>query len=146
MTTNTPQSVSAAKTFQSDITYTGEVNLTNADVVGLSDQRPYKIYVALLTQGGSAAPIAVELENTFDDAPIWTREDVGVYRCNHPDIHFFNCTAQLSNVTKNTPGPFATITTYVRSEIDYVEIMIYANGVLTDSILDKNFFELKVYP
>jgi len=42
--------------------------------------RPYKVYTALLTQGGTNAPNAyVVLENTLGATITWTRNSVGVY-------------------------------------------------------------------
>lgn len=45
-----------------------------------ADSRPYKVYTALLTQSDLADPVATVLENTLDGTPVWTREDVGVYK------------------------------------------------------------------
>jgi hypothetical protein len=41
--------------------------------------RPYKVYVALLTQAGTDAPVATVLENTLGGTVVWTRSDAGVY-------------------------------------------------------------------
>lgn len=43
------------------------------------DSRPYKVYTAVLTQSGIAAPVATVLENTLGGEVIWTRDGVGVY-------------------------------------------------------------------
>jgi len=37
----------------------------------------YKVYTALLTQTGTDAPVAIVLENTLGEDPIWKRESVG---------------------------------------------------------------------
>jgi hypothetical protein len=44
-----------------------------------NDIRPYKVYVALLTQAGTDAPVATVLENTLGGTVVWTRSDAGVY-------------------------------------------------------------------
>lgn len=41
--------------------------------------RPYKVYVALLTQGGTNNPTAIVLENSLGAAITWTRSSEGVY-------------------------------------------------------------------
>jgi hypothetical protein len=48
-------------------------NLTINDI----NIRPYKVYTALLTQSGTASPVANILENTLGEDPIWTRYSVG---------------------------------------------------------------------
>lgn len=40
---------------------------------------PYKKYVALLTQTGTNAPVATELENTLSGTPVWSRNSIGQY-------------------------------------------------------------------
>jgi len=65
----------------------GEINAvveavrTNADQLdtALAGARPYKSYVALLSQSGTAAPTAVVLENTLGGTVVWTRQNVGEY-------------------------------------------------------------------
>jgi hypothetical protein len=54
----------------SNLTVTGTIN---GDVVV-----PYKKYVALMTQTGTAAPTVVVLENTIGDI-VWTRDSTGIY-------------------------------------------------------------------
>lgn len=68
-------------TLKGDITFTGEVNFTDATVTGLAggDSRPYKVYTALLTQSGTSAPTAVILENTFPSAIVWAFSSAGSY-------------------------------------------------------------------
>lgn len=41
--------------------------------------RPYKVYVALLTQAGTDAPVATVLENTLGGTVVWTRSAAGSY-------------------------------------------------------------------
>lgn len=41
---------------------------------------PYKRYVALLTQTGTAAPVATVLENTLGGTPVWARNGAGDYK------------------------------------------------------------------
>lgn len=44
------------------------------------DAVPYKVYVALLTQSGTAAPVATVLENTLGGTVVWIRAGAGDYR------------------------------------------------------------------
>lgn len=45
-----------------------------------SEARPYKVYTALISQSGSAAPVAIVLENTFGEVPVWSRFNIGRYQ------------------------------------------------------------------
>lgn len=69
----------------SNVTYIPDgISLTASNVQGALDQLvnrifSYKIYTALLTQSGTASPVATILENSFDNTPIWTRDSLGTY-------------------------------------------------------------------
>ena len=52
---------------------------TTAFVQANSSARPYKVYTALLTQGGTGAPTATVLENTLGGTVVWSRISEGVY-------------------------------------------------------------------
>jgi len=45
----------------------------------LLNVRPYKVYIALLSQSGTDAPVATVLENTLGGTIMWTRNSVGNY-------------------------------------------------------------------
>lgn len=45
----------------------------------IANEKPYKVYTALLTQSGTNAPVATVLENTLGGEVVWSREDVGIY-------------------------------------------------------------------
>jgi hypothetical protein len=64
--------------FGVDIDYSLVVNRPYINVIG-RQKLPYKVYSALLSQSGVAAPVATVLQNTIGDI-IWTRDvDGGVY-------------------------------------------------------------------
>jgi len=53
---------------------------TTAFVTGaIATAKPYKVYVALLTQSGTGNPSATVLENTLGGAVVWTRSVTGTY-------------------------------------------------------------------
>jgi len=68
-----------------------------------SGGRPYRTYVALLTQSGSNAPNATVLENTFPITPTWVRASTGIYNLNlsgsFPVSGTF-CSATLHSIPK----------------------------------------------
>ena len=49
---------------------------TDGNTIDLSSP---KVYRALLTQSGTAAPVATVLENTLGGTVVWTYADVGLY-------------------------------------------------------------------
>jgi hypothetical protein len=95
----------------------------------------YKSYVALLTQTGTNAPVAIELENTIGNI-VWARTSVGSY------------TATLT-------GAFISSKTFVRinpSQVGGAAIalrggdnFITITTASTDGLLSLNPFEIRVY-
>jgi hypothetical protein len=52
----------------------------SSTVLSTQQLRPYKTYVALLTQDGTAAPVATVLENTLGGTIVWSYVSTGSYR------------------------------------------------------------------
>ncbi len=48
-------------------------------VYNRKQEAPYKVYVALLNQTGTDAPVATVLENTLDGVPVWGYVNVANY-------------------------------------------------------------------
>lgn len=83
------------------------------------------IYVALLTQSGTNAPVATVLQNTLGGTVVWSRDDVGKY------------TATLANA-------FTTDKTYVpplsyRNQNDAIVSFGLLNGSTTSALKFQNF-------
>lgn len=57
----------------------GTVEVDNTDPLNPKVGLPYKIYHALLSQAGTAAPTAVILENTLGEVPTFSYSSQGVY-------------------------------------------------------------------
>lgn len=53
--------------------------------VSAKNLRPYKAYVALVTQTGTNAPTSIILQNDFASVPTWTRTGVGSYNLAFPN-------------------------------------------------------------
>lgn len=71
---------------------------TLATAEGIADTEP-KVYRALLTQSGTDAPVAIILENTLGDVPVWSYIDVGEYNCSL--IGVFGLQKTLTSITNN---------------------------------------------
>ena len=55
------------------------VNKVTGDWTQIGGGSSYLVYVALLTQTSTNAPVATVLQNTLGGTVVWTREDVGYY-------------------------------------------------------------------
>ena len=78
---NTPAPSGGIETLSGDF-------VDNTDPINPTLDRGYKVYTALLTQSGTAAPVATVLENTLGGAVVWSRINTGAYYFQLPQ--FFN--------------------------------------------------------
>ena len=60
------------------VVYTFKTGILDANLV-IYDGRPYKSYMAVLSQTTTGAPTAVVVENTLGAAVVWTRSSIGAY-------------------------------------------------------------------
>lgn len=101
----------------------------------------YKIYIALLTQTGTNAPVATVLKNTLNGDIIWTRNEIGDY------IGTLNNTFNLEKTFVQLGG-IANGTDIqgqiYRSSNNDIGIFTY-NTVLSDNILYYTSIEIRVY-
>lgn len=122
-----------------------ESNSSYAPVGGL----PYKVYTALLSQSGTEAPVAVELENTLGGTVVWTRSGIGTYVGTLTGaFSSFNvwCTSSFAKY-KATNGSLLVIK-LIRSSADTILITIGNPSLETQEDLNEVFFpiEIRVYP
>lgn len=65
---------------------------------------PYKVYIALLSQSGTDAPVAIILENTLGEEPIWSYSDIGLYLLTLPNAWVSNKTVIIPPSNANNTG------------------------------------------
>lgn len=111
--------------------------------------RPYKSYVALLTQTGTNNPTAVVLENTLGVTPIWTRDAVGKYYTNLGAVAF---PANQGVCFIGGSGNLGLADTDVRINSLFGTSGIYGGyilstslGALADGVLTNASVEIRVY-
>jgi hypothetical protein len=119
--------------------------LTNAPTVssaaaGTASVRPYKVYSALITQTGTAAPVVTVLENSIGPI-VWTRAGVGDYRGTltgaFPD-------GKTSLYLNENSGNKITL---VWQTANNVQLGTDTSGETpTDGILNRTTVEIRVYP
>lgn len=108
-----------------------------------------KVYVALLSQTGTSAPVATVLENTLGGVPVWTYSGVGTY----------DVTLASAFPTSKT-NIETTLINWLDSAIDNEDMFVkitknsqsaytiisYVNTSNTNGILNKFYFKIEVYP
>ena len=112
----------------------------------LANVRPYKVYTALLSQIGNAAPTATVLENTLGGTVVWSRTGTGVYTATLNGafplgkttvMPFFGTINGGVNLSQTISG--------VRIDNNSVGIRTSAGGTLTDVLLLDATIEIRVY-
>ena len=125
--------------------YTGQFtthSLVSKEYV--DSKKPYKVYVALLTQTASNSPVAIELENTFGFSPTFSYSSQGQYRLEMTG----QFTSQKTVVFVGTPIVNFSHFMSFRTTDDHVRLTtidVNAGGA-TNSLLDETSIEVRVYP
>ena len=108
--------------------------------------RPYKVYTALLSQIGNAAPTATVLENTLGGTVVWSRTGTGVYNATLNGafplgkttvMPFFGAINGGVNLSQTISG--------VRIDNNSVGIRTSAGSTLTDVLLLDATIEIRIY-
>jgi len=112
---------------------------------------PYKVYTALLSQTGTAAPVATVLANTLGFTPVWSRLAQGRYA-----ITFTSGTAPLNKrvtfISYNSDANGATATEGGTEVDDVIGLNTWStsgtptfqDGLMIDT--EKTSFEVRIYP
>lgn len=125
--------------------YTGQFtthSLVSKEYV--DSKKPYKVYVALITQTASNSPVAIELENTFGFSPTFSYSSQGQYRLEMTG----QFTSQKTVVFVGTPIVDFSHFMSNRTSDDLVRLTtidVNAGGA-TNSLLDETSIEVRVYP
>jgi len=113
--------------------------------IEVGDLRGYKVYTALLSQSGGAAPTAIVLENTIGTI-VWTRISQGVYNGNLTDAFINNKTLCL--VYANSPDVEGSVAQIRFQRTDNNNLVLEsgstASGFTDTSILNLPI-EIRVY-
>ena len=108
-------------------------------------KRPYKIYVALLTQTSTNAPVATVLENTLGGTPVFTYDATGSYVCTLASAFTNNKTAIITSTVSGTAvlEPIVKATSISTSVIN---LETFRGGSAADGVMEKTVLEIRVYP
>ena len=128
---------------------------TLATTEGLAATEP-KVYIALLTQNGTNAPVATVLKNTLGGVPVWTRNSVGDYSATLTDAFTVGKTVLGINSNFNASAwdsassfKIATLSLTGLDNTVLLNTVTIANGVsiaLEDDSLNDTLIKIEVYP
>lgn len=106
------------------------------------DERPYKVYTALLTQEGENDPVATVLENTIGDI-VWARTEVGGYTGTLAGAFPSGKTiAILPLVPADDNNKISIVRVYNEN---IISIMTKETPSASDDCLYNTFIEIRVY-
>jgi hypothetical protein len=108
-----------------------------------SGSTAYNSYVALLTQAGTAAPVATVLSNNLTATLTWARTGVGVYTLTASAATF---TANKTIVFLNAGSGITLITGERTSDtVLTVKTFVPSNGAAVDAAITNGSFEVRIY-
>ena len=105
-----------------------------------SGSTAYNSYVALLTQAGTAAPVATVLSNNLTATLTWARAGVGVYTLTASAATF---TANKTIIFLNA-GSLSSLITGERTSDTVLTIRTISGGA-ADSAIANGAFEVRIY-
>jgi hypothetical protein len=105
---------------------------------------PYKTYVALISQSGTAAPVATVLENTLGENLTWQWAGTGSYRVVSNSLFTLDKTTITINNVQFDGGVAPSVGAFPESSYLYV-FSFNATPALEDNRLSGNLVEIRVY-
>ena len=113
----------------------------------IANEKPYKVYTALLNQTGTDDPIPTVLQNTLGGDIIWTRDLAGEYIGTLPGI--FDSNKTTIQIIANTGQGYTTLSEVV--DIDSIHIIMCnwmpggVEPIPADDLLSNTPIEIRVY-
>ncbi len=128
------------------IAVTNEPVEFTSTVDGVPDSRPYKVYSALLTQSSTDDPTGIVLENTLGDILLNYNAE-GFYQITSSALFTTDKTVIINSYNQTaTNGTNIGFIRTVRSSENAVRIYTEnTSNVAADGILNKTYFEVRVY-
>ena len=102
-----------------------------------------KVYVALLTQSGTDAPVATVLENTLGGTIVWSYTDVGVYTGTLASAFTANKTACF--VTINEQNDSENFIILGSASVNTVTVQSLSDGTNTNGLAITSI-KIELYP
>ena len=118
----------------------------NEIIINSTDDRPYKSYVALLTQAGGGDPVPTVLENTTGLTLAWSRLTTGIYKADWdtalPDTDGLFINPSQGNLKNQT-----VIVNVFGSSVSGFQLSTFNQGLaaLNDDELVNTGIEIRIY-
>ncbi len=115
--------------------------------ISITDGAEPKVYVALLSQSGTDAPVATVLENTLGGEVVWSRTGVGLFRATLAGAFVSNKTFFPSLFIDQNyvqDSEFFLRPAYI--DVDSIAIINFQGGIATTDNLGRGYVEIRVYP
>ena len=113
---------------------------TLATTEGIADTEP-KVYVALLSQSGTDAPVATVLKNTLGGVPVWSYSSVGVYNAELSNAF----TGDLIGFAYSGADDEATFTNFMVVKTGNSNLFISTEGIAVNYHINIRL-KIEVYP
>jgi len=108
----------------------------------VEDVKPYKSYVALLTQTGTSTPTAVVLENTLGGTPTLGYTSAGLYTVTLTGAFTANKTVTLTNI--NSTNVLYSMQAE-RTSANVVSVTTKSTVTATNALMTNSILEIRVY-
>ncbi len=122
---------------------------TLATTEGIAATEP-KVYVALLTQSGTDAPVATVLKNTLGGTIVWTRDSAGIYFGTLVGAFAGNVLFYIPELQVGLGADEGGLNSKVDiNKVDDDTIRIYttnSSGTTDDAIGNSTSLKIEVYP
>jgi hypothetical protein len=118
-------------------------------VLSAYEIRPYKSYVALLTQTSTNAPVATVLENTLGAVPVWSRNTQGVYYATSANLFTVGKTTVSVGQNLTVNGDFGVVN--VAQDVNKITLFVYDVDMSApassspDDMLSNTAIEIRIY-
>ena len=113
----------------------------NAIINAASEATEPKVYIALLTQSGTDAPVATVLKNTLGGVPVWSYSSVGVYNAELSNAF----TGDLIGFAYSGWDDEATFTNFMVVKTDNSNLFISTEGIPVNYHINIRL-KIEVYP
>jgi hypothetical protein len=132
-----------------DMLYIFDTSTNTSKQISVEDLQPYKVYSALITQGGTDVPVATVLQNTLGVTMTWSRVSEGVYKVTASSGIFLEAkTWTIINNINISGATYFDINRGSDTEV-FVASSIYDAGtppyVPADGIIAALSLEIRVY-
>jgi len=121
------------------------ISNNNSIISAAAEATEPKVYVALLTQTGTNAPVATVLKNTLGGTVVWTYDSVGQYHGTLASAFTLNKTVVFHNLPFQQSSDEILIKVITNGE-DMIRVNVVNDGFEALNGIDSLSIKVEVYP